>query len=186
MIEIYEEKTNMDTKPELPVTSKVTDNDMNQLREAVIQGVYQSTCTDKELEQAVSSSSDTDLTALKDKDGAIIDANIPRYEKFKQDASSFFKFEDMQKSVMIAANGQAGVDIGEYHAPEGYDILGVIPLSNGVGDVWQVTYSQYGGKHIYAYIKSYFNGNLTSTVRCRVIYVSLEYYNQNLIIKEEE
>ena len=56
MIEIYEEKTNMDTKPELPVTSKVTDNDMNQLREAVIQGVYQGTCTDEEIDQALSES----------------------------------------------------------------------------------------------------------------------------------
>lgn len=126
------------------------------------------------------------VNALKDKNGKILDFKIPTYEKFKNVSSSFFKFEDMQKSVMIAANGQAGVDIGEYHAPEGYDILGIIPLSNGVGDAWQVTYGQYGGKHIYAYIKSYFNGNLTSTVRCRVIYINLEYYNQNLIIKEEE
>lgn len=46
----------MDTHPEIPVTSKVTDSDMNQLREAVIQGVYQGTCTDEELEQAIAES----------------------------------------------------------------------------------------------------------------------------------
>ena len=56
MIEIYDEKSNMDTHPEIPVTSKVTDSDMNQLREAVIQGVYQGTCTDEELEQAIAES----------------------------------------------------------------------------------------------------------------------------------
>ena len=59
MIEIYDEKSNMDTHPEIPVTSKVTDSDMNQLREAVIQGVYQGTCTDKELEQAIAESDKT-------------------------------------------------------------------------------------------------------------------------------
>lgn len=56
MIEIYDEKSNMDTHPEIPVTSKVTDSDMNQLREAVIQGVYQGTCTDEELAQAIAKS----------------------------------------------------------------------------------------------------------------------------------
>ena len=118
---------------------------------------------------------------LKNKDDEILDFKIPGYEKFKRDVNSFFKFEDMQKSVMIASNGQAGVDMGEYHLPDGYELLGVVALSNGIGDAWQVTYGKYGGSHIYAYIKSYFNGNLTASVRCRAIYVKTDYYNDNLV-----
>lgn len=56
MIEIYEEKENLNTNPSVAETNKVTAEDMNQLREAVIQGVYQGTCTDEELEQAIAKS----------------------------------------------------------------------------------------------------------------------------------
>lgn len=56
MIEIYDEKENLNTNPSVAETNKVTADDMNQLREAVIQGVYQGTCTDEELEQAISES----------------------------------------------------------------------------------------------------------------------------------
>ena len=56
MIEIYEEKENLNTNPSVADTNKVTAEDMNQLREAVIQGVYQGTCTDEELEQAIAKS----------------------------------------------------------------------------------------------------------------------------------
>lgn len=56
MIEIYNEKENFQTDPNIPEVNKVTDDDMNQLREAVIQGVYQGTCTDEELEQAIAKS----------------------------------------------------------------------------------------------------------------------------------
>ena len=56
MIEIYDEKENINTNPSIARNNKVTDEDMNQLREAVIQGVYQGTCTDEELEQAIAES----------------------------------------------------------------------------------------------------------------------------------
>lgn len=56
MIEIYNEKENFQTDPNIPEVNKVTDDDMNQLREAVIQGVYQGTCTDEELETAIAES----------------------------------------------------------------------------------------------------------------------------------
>lgn len=56
MIEIYDEKENLNTNPSVADTNKVTADDMNQLREAVIQGVYQGTCTDEELEQAIAKS----------------------------------------------------------------------------------------------------------------------------------
>lgn len=56
MIEIYEEKSNINTDPTIPEVNKITDSNMNQLRNAVIQGVYQGTCTDEELEQAIAES----------------------------------------------------------------------------------------------------------------------------------
>ena len=52
MIPIYDEKSNMNTKPEIPSTSKVTGNDMNQLREAVLEGVYNDATNEKLLSQA--------------------------------------------------------------------------------------------------------------------------------------
>lgn len=56
MIEIYDEKENLNTNPSVAEINKVTAEDMNQLRETVIQGVYQGTCTDEELEQAIANS----------------------------------------------------------------------------------------------------------------------------------
>ena len=165
MIEIYNEKENFQTDPNIPEVNKVIDDDMNQLRNAVLKSAYY----------------DETNNILKAQNGTELDPKITSYEDFKNKIDNFLKFEDMQKSVMIASNGQAGVDMGEYHQPNGYELLGIVAMSNGVGDAWQVTYGQYGGSHIYAYIKSYFNGNLTASVRCRVIYVKTDYYNQNLI-----
>ena len=56
MIEIYDEKENLNTNPSVAETNKVTAEDMNQLRKAVIQGVYQGTCTDEEMEAAIEAS----------------------------------------------------------------------------------------------------------------------------------
>ena len=64
MIEIYEEKSNMNTNPEIPITSKATDSDMNQLRNAVIQGIY----------------NDASNNCLKNQTGTQINPVIPRYE----------------------------------------------------------------------------------------------------------
>ena len=56
MIEIYDEKENLNTSPSVPDKNKVKDTDMNQLRNAVIKGVYQGTCTDEEMEAAIEAS----------------------------------------------------------------------------------------------------------------------------------
>ena len=40
MIEIYDEKQNLNTDPSIAETNKVTDSDMNKLRTAVLKGVY--------------------------------------------------------------------------------------------------------------------------------------------------
>ena len=64
MIEIYDEKENLNTNPSVAETNKVTADDMNQLREAVIQGVY----------------NDASNNCLKDQTGTQINPVIPRYE----------------------------------------------------------------------------------------------------------
>jgi hypothetical protein len=56
LIEIYDEKENLNTDPSIPEQNKVTADDMNKIRIAIIQGVYQSICTDEELAQAIASS----------------------------------------------------------------------------------------------------------------------------------
>ena len=64
MIEIYDEKENLNTNPSVAETNKVTADDMNQLREAVIQGVY----------------NDASNNWLKNQTGTQINPIIPRYE----------------------------------------------------------------------------------------------------------
>lgn len=88
MIEIYNEKENFQTDPNIPEVNKVTDDDMNQLREAVIQGVYQGTCTDEELEQAIEDINKDTNKVLKDKNNKILDFIVPRYENFTKDYES--------------------------------------------------------------------------------------------------
>ena len=67
MIPIYDKKSNMNTKPEIPSTSKVIDNDMNQLREAVLKGVYNDATNEKILSQT----------------GEELNPKIQRYENLK-------------------------------------------------------------------------------------------------------
>ena len=158
------------------------DNTEEALNEIDSIACYQGTCTDKELEQAVSSSSDTDLTVLEDKDGGIIDANIPRYEKFKNKMDDIFKFEHIQSGAIdLPANSNRAINIGVYHIPEGYEYIGVLPLSGGIADAVQTTFSRYNGNNIYVYINSFYPAQLTFSVSCTVIYVKTDYYNQNLV-----
>ena len=65
MIEIYDEKENLNTNPSVAETNKVTADNMNQLRNAVLNGVYIGT-TDN---------------YLKGQAGNQLDPAIPRYEE---------------------------------------------------------------------------------------------------------
>ena len=56
MVDIYDQKENLNIDPSISEANKVTAENMNQIRNAVIQGVYQGTCTDEELEQAIADS----------------------------------------------------------------------------------------------------------------------------------
>lgn len=166
MIEIYEEKSNMNTNPEIPITSKATDSDMNQLRNAVLKSAYY----------------DETNNILKAQNGTELDPKIPGYEKFKQEASSFFKFENITSgSIDVPANSNRAINIGSYHVPDGYEYIGVLPLSGGIADAVQTTFSRYGENNIYAFIKSYYPAQLSFAVACTVIYVKSDYYNQNQV-----
>ena len=117
---------------------------------------------------------------LKDGSGKILDPNIPRYENFKKNVNSLFKFQHFSLPVYIGANANVSASIGQIHTPSGYTLLGVLPLENGYSDQWQVTYSRYG-TGVQAYIKSYHSSDLQATLQCVAVYVKTNYYNQNLV-----
>lgn len=164
MIEIYEEKSNMNTNPEIPVTSKATDSDMNQLRNAVLKGAYY----------------DSENQTLIDQSGTQINPKIQQYEDFVNDYSNLFKFQHFSLPVYIGANANVSASVGQIHTPSGYTLLGILPLENGYSDQWQVTYSRYG-TGVQAYIKSYHSSDLQATLQCVAVYVKTNYYNQNLV-----
>ena len=92
MIPIYDEKSNMNTNPEIPSTSKVTDNDMNQLREAVLKGVYNDATNEKLLNQT----------------GEEINPKIQRYENLKNNTIiSGTAIKCVQGTIVRAVNGNA-------------------------------------------------------------------------------
>ena len=118
---------------------------------------------------------------FKDKSGKILNPNIPRYENLKDDVNDLFKFENIVSgNIDVPANANRAINIGTYHTPSGYTLLGFIPKSAGWGDQWQVTFCSYSG-NVWAYIKSYYATQLTSTVSCTVVYVKSDYYSQNLV-----
>lgn len=119
---------------------------------------------------------------LKDKNHKILDPKFPRYEKFKNKMNDIFKFEYItSNNIDVPANANRAINIGSYHTPTGYKLLGFVPLNVGWGDQWQVTFGRYGGDNVWAYIKNYYAAQLTSTVSCTAIYIKSEYYNQNLV-----
>ena len=117
---------------------------------------------------------------LINKDDKILNPNIPRYEKFKKDVNSLFKFKFFSQGVQIGAMAKVSTVMGELKIPSGYTCLGIIPCDNGYGDSWQVTYSKYGN-NVVAYIDSYINTTLNSTLQCMAVFVKTDYYNQNLV-----
>lgn len=118
---------------------------------------------------------------LKDNEGKILNPNIPRYEKLKNKMNDLFKFEYISSgNIDVPANASRAINIGTYHTPTGYKLLGFVALDVGWGDQWQVTFGRYGGDSVWAYIKSYYAAQLTSTVSCTAIYVKTDYYNENI------
>lgn len=117
---------------------------------------------------------------LKDGSGKILDPNIPRYENFKKNVNSLFKFQHFSLPVYIGGNANISASVGQINKPNGYTLLGILPLESGYADQWQVTYSRYG-TGVQAYIKSYYSSDLQATLQCVAVYVKTNYYNQNLV-----
>ena len=117
---------------------------------------------------------------LKDKNNKILDPKFPRYEKFKEDINSLFKFQFFSHGVQIGAMAKVSDVMGKLNTPNGYTFVGVMNVSNGYGDSWQVVYSEYSG-NIVAVIDSYIGATLTSTLQCMAVFVKTDYYNQNLV-----
>lgn len=118
------------------------------------------------------------------KDNKILDPNIPRYENLKNNVNSLFKFQSFSQAVQIGGTAAVSATMGTLNTPNGYTLLGVLPLENGYSDQWQVTYAKYnasGMNIVQAYIKSYYSTTLTATLRCVAVFVKTDYYNQNLI-----
>ncbi len=100
---------------------------------------------------------------VNNKSKEIVNLKIPRYE-------DIIKIQGFTQTVSIVANGNTWVTMGNLVVPDGYTFIGVIPVANGVGDQWQVTYAKYGD-NIVAYIKSYYNGQLSSSLKCTALFL---------------
>lgn len=92
--EIYVEKENLNVNESIPNKNKVTANDMNQIRNNLLNGVYTGTYTDEELQQPIPISNDI----LKDNSGNILNPLIPRYERIVEQNTvngiTYIKYND--------------------------------------------------------------------------------------------
>lgn len=113
---------------------------------------------------------DTDLNEIKN----VVNENDDIFTQLLENFNSLFKFQNVNQQVTIGGNGNVGSPIANINTPEGYTILGILPLENGYGDQWQVTYSVYQNQ-VYAYIKSYYAQQLTAFLKCTVIYIKSDY-----------
>lgn len=113
---------------------------------------------------------DTDLNEIKN----VVNENDDIFTQLLENFNSLFKFQSVNQQVTIGANGNVGSPIANINTPEGYTLLGILPLENGYGDQWQVTYCSYQNQ-VYAYIKSYYGQQLSAFLKCTVIYIKSDY-----------
>lgn len=113
---------------------------------------------------------DTDLNEIKN----AVNENDDTFTQLLENFNSLFKFQSVNQQVTIGANGNVGSPIANINTPEGYTILGILPLENGYADQWQVTYAVYRNQ-VFAYIKSYYAQQLTAFLKCTVIYIKSDY-----------
>lgn len=82
-----------------------------------------------------------------------------------------FKIQLLTKDITVSANATPAYNLGDYTLPEGYTYAGIIPIANGFGDQWTVTYGNYGGNAIYAKVKNWYNTNLSAVLKCNVLFL---------------
>lgn len=74
------------------------------------------------------------------------------------------------KEVTLAPKTFAVFTVGALTIPSGYDLLGIVGRTNGYGDQWMVSYSEYAG-NVLAMCYSKYDGSLTQNLRCNAIYI---------------
>lgn len=151
----FDDKSNMSTNPDIPRINKVIDDDINQLKDVT--------------NTNATNIGDTNNLSTSDKSSLVNSIN----ELFGT-IDGLFKFQSVNQQVIIGANGNVGSPIANINTPEGYTILGILPLENGYADQWQVTYAVYQNQ-VFAYIKSYYAQQLTAFLKCTVIYIKSDY-----------
>lgn len=73
--------------------------------------------------------------------------------------------------MTVGVNANMTVSMGSIATPSGYEFVGIIPVENGYGDQWQVTYAKYGANGVFAYIKSYYGATLQAGLQCNVVFI---------------
>lgn len=132
-------------------------NEMNEI------GVYQGTCTDEELKQAIAESDYTSNSVLKNKAGEILDPKIPRYER-------------MTLWTNLTPNQNMGANVTINLSSDDYDEL-----------EWLFTYSTTANNGLSVNCLKGQNVHVTtlgysspSTVRRTINYVSATQYSTNV------
>lgn len=92
--------------------------------------------------------------------------------------SDIFKFVKYSLGVYLGANSNGSVSMGTLKTITDYTYIGIIPIDNGYGDQWQITYARYGNS-VQAYLKSYYGAGLSGNLECMVVYVKTSYYNNH-------
>ena len=81
------------------------------------------------------------------------------------------KTQLLVKQVTLASNTFTAVTVGTLNIPSGYTLLGIVGKTNGYGDQWLVSYSEYAGNVIAMCYSKYAGGSLTESLRCNAIYI---------------
>lgn len=102
--------------------------------------------------------------------GDMLINDTPVLGTFKK-LSSMIKIRRLVKTVSIPVNANASFNMGSLAAPSGYEYVGILPVENGYGDQWQVTYAKYGPNGVFAYVKSYYGATLQASLQCNVVFI---------------
>lgn len=130
----------------------------------------QTTSTQAQVEDSLTSNSTTNAPSIHAVNTALNNIDL-----------NFLKFKMMEKSnVTVSGNSSTSVDVGTFTVPDGYTFIGILPINNGYGDQWIVSYCRYNNSCV-AMIDNHYAQSLTSQLRCCVLFVKTDYFNQNSI-----
>ena len=91
-----------------------------------------------------------------------------------------FKFKKYTKNITISGTSSKSITMGSFTNIESYVYIGCIPLANGIGDQFLVSYGKYGN-NITAMVHNQYAMQLAGDLVCVAIFVKEDYYNTNLM-----